>query len=435
MRVLVVGNGSREHAIAWKLRHSPMVTDLAVAPGNAGTAREAANVPIAPEDVAGLLEYARQGRVDLTVVGPEVPLSLGIVDAFQAEGMAIFGPTKGAARIESSKSFAKELMRRRGVPTAEAVSHVSYDEALRDLESRQPPVVVKADGLAAGKGVTVARTMDEARGALEALMVEGRLGDAGRRVLIEECMEGAEVSVFAFVAGEYVSPMVAACDYKRVGEGDVGPNTGGMGSYSPPPFWTTDLEAEVRSRIMEPTAAALAAEGCPYTGVLYAGLMLTEDGPKVVEFNCRLGDPETQAILPRLRSDLAAIMTGVVAGSGAAPAAASDWTPIQETPIEWEPSACVGVVVASGGYPGGYETGHPIEGLEEPDDGVAVFHAGTKNDGGRTVTDGGRVLTVSALGSTLEEARSLAYANVERVGFQGSFYRRDIAEDIRVPIA
>ena len=433
MKVLVVGNGSREHAIAWKLSQSPLVSDLAVAPGNAGTAQAARNVPIDSADIQGLRRYAGEHKVDMTVVGPEVPLSLGIVDAFRAEGMAIFGPTRSAARIESSKSFAKELMLRSGVPTAMAKSHTSYDDARHDLESRDLPVVVKADGLAAGKGVTVARTASEAERALTAFMIEGQLGEAGDRVLIEECLEGTELSVFAFVVGEYVSPMIAACDYKRVGDGDTGPNTGGMGSYSPPPFWTGELEAQVRTRIMEPTAAALAAEGCPYTGVLYAGLMLTDDGPMVIEFNCRMGDPETQAILPRLKSDLAEIMAGVVASGGSAPKSSSGWGSIQETAIDWDPSPCVGVVLASGGYPGGYRTGYPIHGLEGLDGGVTAFHAGTKtveengSGRGRVVTDGGRVLTVSASGGTLEEARQRAYSNVERIGFEGSFYRRDIA--------
>ena len=337
MKVLVVGNGSREHAIAWKLSQSPLVSDLAVAPGNAGTGQTAQNVPIDSADIQGLRRYAGEHKVDMTVVGPEIPLSMGIVDAFRHDGMAIFGPTKSAARIESSKTFAKELMQRWGVPTAMARSHTSYDDALRDLKSRDLPVVVKADGLAAGKGVTVARTASEAERALTAFMIEGQLGEAGDRVLIEECLEGTELSVFAFVVGEYVSPMIAACDYKRVGDGDSGPNTGGMGSYSPPPFWTGELEAQVRTRIMEPTAAALAAEGCPYTGVLYAGLMLTDEGPMVIEFNCRMGDPETQAILPRLKSDLAEIMAGVVASGGSAPKSSSGWGRIQETAIDWGP--------------------------------------------------------------------------------------------------
>ena len=433
MRVLVVGDGGREHAVAWKLSQSPLVSELLAAPGNAGTAQIARNVPVASDDVPGLLRLAKDLEVDLTFVGPEAPLAAGIVDAFQPEGINIFGPTMRAARIESSKSFAKELMRRHGVPTADARSHTSYESALLDAISRGFPVVVKADGLAAGKGVTVARTRDEADKALIELMVERRLGEAGDRVLIEDCLEGQEVSVFAFVAGAYVSPMAAACDYKRVGDGDSGPNTGGMGSYSPPPFWTEELESQVRGRIMEPIAAALDEEGRRYTGVLYAGLMLTADGPMVIEFNCRMGDPETQSMLPRLRSDLAKIASAGAASGPAASRSKRDWERLREVSIDWSPSPCVGVVLASGGYPGDYQTGYPIEGLDDLDPDVTAFHAGTRlasGDGGKrneVVTDGGRVLTVAASGDTLSEARRRAYSNVERIEFEASFCRGDIA--------
>ena len=437
MKLLIVGNGAREHAITWKLIQSPMVTDLAVAPGNAGTAQIARNVPIDPTDIHGLHRYARESGVDLTVVGPEVPLAGGIADEFQRDGMSIFGPTKGAALIESSKTFAKDLMRRHGVPTAEAKSFTSYEAARRHLESRDFPLVVKADGLAAGKGVTVVQTAAEADQALTRLMVEKQLGVAGERVLIEDCLEGQEVSVFAFVAGTYVSTMVAACDYKRVGDGDTGPNTGGMGSFSPPPFWTQDLDDRVRAEIMEPVARALATEGRPYSGVLYAGLMLTPEGPMVIEFNCRMGDPETQAILPRLKTDLAEIMAGTVVSSNSAVAVGassmSSRRGLQDIAIDWAPSSCVGVVVASGGYPGHYETGYPIDGLSELDADVAAFHAGTRaasdtaDSAHEVLTNGGRVLTISGSGDTLVEARDRAYANVDRISFRDSFFRKDIA--------
>ena len=421
MKVLVVGNGAREHAIAWKLSQSSKVTELLVAPGNAGTAQLAHNAPIAATDIEGLLRFAQERQIDLTVVGPEAALAAGIADRFQEAGLLLFGPTKDAALIESSKSFAKDLMLRHGVPTGGAQVFDSYIEAADYVQNAALPVVVKADGLTAGKGVTVAQTRDEAIEVLRRQIEEKEFGSAGERVLIEEHLEGQELSLFAFVDGEYVSPMVAACDYKRVGDGDVGPNTGGMGSYSPPSLWTEDLERRVRHEIMEPVAGALAALGSPYRGCLYAGLMLTADGPKVVEFNCRLGDPEAQVILPRLKTDLAEVMMRTAQGR------------LQGASLQWAPSSCVGVVVASGGYPGHYATGCPIDGLTEVDEDVTVFHAGTRllrQEGdvpAKVVTDGGRVLTVAALGETLDEARRRVYANVGRVRFKDAFYRKDIA--------
>ena len=421
MNVLVVGNGAREHAIAWKLHQSPRVSELFVAPGNAGTAQLAQNVPIGAADIDALLAFARKGRLDLTVVGPEAPLAAGIADRFLEAGLPVLGPTQGAARIESSKSFAKELMVANDVPTGPVQTFDSYAEGVEYLKSAPLPVVVKADGLAAGKGVVVAHTRQEALDALRQQMQEKRFGPAGERVLIEEFLEGEELSVFAFVDGVCVSTLVAARDYKRVGDGDMGPNTGGMGSYSAPSVWTTSLECRVRGEIMEPVARALASRGTPYRGVLYAGLMLTETGPKVLEFNCRLGDPEAQVILPRLKSDLADVMIRTAQGK------------LEGALIEWAPLACVAVVLASGGYPGEYTTGYDVDGLQGLDDGVIVFHAGTRavQEGGREttriVTDGGRVLTLTALGPTHDEARGKAYANAERVRFKDSFYRRDIA--------
>ena len=395
MKALVVGGGAREHAIAWKLRQSPLVEELYVAPGNAGTAAIATNLPIADTDLDGLAQAAKQHGVDLAVVGPEIPLAMGIVDHFQAAGLTIFGPTQAAARIESSKVFAKELMLKYGVPTGRAEVFDSYEEADRYVREHSPPLVVKADGLAAGKGVTVADTRQAAVNALRECMVDRVFGDSGDRVLVEECLRGREVSVFAFVDGETVSPLVAACDYKRAHDGDRGPNTGGMGAYSPPEFWNTDLERKVRDAIMEPVARALAKEGCPYRGVLYGGLILTEDGPKVIEFNCRLGDPEAQVLMPRLSSDLAEILVAVLEGK------------LSETTTKWSSDACVGVAAASGGYPASYETGFAISGLSQAAETAEVFHAGTRlgTDGAGPVTSGGRVLTVVGRGSSLEEAR------------------------------
>ena len=417
MKTLLVGNGAREHAIAWKLAQSPLVSELIVAPGNAGTAALCRNVPIGAEDVDGLLALARSEGVEFTVIGPEAPLAAGIVDRFQEAGLLVFGPTAAAARIESSKSFAKDLMLRHGIPTARAEVFTDYGQALEYLVGTTPPVVVKADGLAAGKGVVVASTLAVARDALRRQMVELEFGDAGRRVLIEECLEGQEISVFAFVDGEEVSTLAAACDYKRALDGDEGPNTGGMGAYSPPATWSEELELEVRERIMAPAAKALAALGSPFRGILYGGLMLTSDGPKVIEFNCRLGDPEAQVVLPRLKTDLAAIMIGTATGN------------LEGLSLEWDERACVGVALASGGYPGAYQVGREIRGLDGLDEDAMVFHAGTRLEDDAVVTDGGRVLTVCALGEDLAAARERAYHSAGRISFEGAQFRRDIAAE------
>ena len=425
MKLLVVGNGGREHAIAWKLRQSPAADEMFVAPGNAGTAQIANNVPIPATDIKGLLRFAQEREIDLTVVGPEAALAAGIADRFQEAGLAIFGPTQAAARIETSKGFAKRLMARHGVPTGSATEFDDFAAAREHVMASSPPFVIKADGLAAGKGVVVAGTQEEAVEALHRQMVEKGLGDAGERVLVEEHLEGQELSVFAFVDGERVSPMVAARDYKPVNDGDSGPNTGGMGAYSPPSsgIWTDELAGRVRREIMEPVAAALAQEGCPYRGVLYGGLMVTDDGPKVIEFNCRFGDPEAQVVLPRLKTDL---LEGMIRTAGGH---------LEDIALEWDSRPRVGVVVASDGYPASYDTGYSIRGLDSVDEDVAVFHAGTDvTSGGRrsapeVVTSGGRVLTVVALGDSIEKAREAAYANVERIRFKGAFYRRDIASE------
>ena len=421
MKVLVVGNGAREHAIAWKLRQSPLVDALYVAPGNAGTAAIATNIAVAASDIEGQAKAARQYGIDLTVVGPEGPLAEGIVDFFEKQGLAVFGPNRDAARIESSKVFAKYLMNKYFIPTARAEIFDSYGEACSYVKSQALPLVIKADGLAAGKGVTVAKTEEEAVKALHECLVERVFGASGDRVLVEECLVGQEVSVFTFTDGESMSPMVAACDYKRAYDGDEGPNTGGMGSYSPPPFWTAELEREVYEKVMEPTVRALSQEGCPYKGVLYGGLMLTEDGPQVIEFNSRLGDPEAQVILPRLKTDLVEILLAVADGT------------LNKTSIEWSAEACVGVAMASRGYPGRYATGVPISGLAEAEAHGLVFHAGTSQeqvDGSATLTDGGRVLTVVGKGSNMDEARARAYEGIAQISFDGGFYRHDIAAGV-----
>lgn len=418
-KVLLVGSGAREHAIAWKLAQSPRLGELLTAPGNAGTAQLGANFPVAATDVQGMVDLAREQAVDFVVVGPEAPLAAGLVDALAAAGIKAFGPTQAAARIEHSKAFAKDLMLANGVPTGRASRHSDYEDALRRLDEVGAPIVVKGDGLAEGKAVLVAQTRAEAEDALRDYMVEGKFGDSGRVVLLEEYLEGTEISVFAFVDGRNISSLVAACDYKLSGDGDTGLNTGGMGSYSPPvaDLWNAGMDDRVRREIIEPTVAALAANGSPYAGALYAGLMITSGGPKVIEFNSRLGDPETQVILPRLKSDLLELMWAAASGD------------VGAVPLDWDDRACVGVAIASGGYPVAYQTGYSIHGLDSVNAGAMVFHAGTKeSDDGAVVTNGGRVLTVAALGSTVAEARTGAYENADRIGFTGSFYRTDIAD-------
>jgi len=415
VRVLVVGSGAREHALLWKLAQSPRRPRLYCAPGNAGTARLAENVPIPSDDIDALALWADEQAIDLTIVGPEAPLARGIADAFAARGRALFGPTQAAAQIEASKAWAKALLVRHGIPTARAEIVADLDAARRALDAFGTPVVVKADGLAAGKGVTVAATRAEAEAAVRACLVERVFGAAGERVVIEECLAGPEVSVLAFVDGERVVPMVPACDYKRVGEGDTGPNTGGMGAYAPPALATPELRARVQREILEPTAAALVAAGRPYRGVLYAGLMVTAEGPKVLEFNCRFGDPETQVILPLLASDLLDIVEAVVAGH------------LEQAPVRWRAGAACGVVLAAQGYPGPYPTGMPIRGLDTAPDDALVFHAGTRATAEGIVAAGGRVLTVVGQGPDRAAARERAYAAVAGIQFEGCYYRRDIA--------
>jgi phosphoribosylamine--glycine ligase len=415
MNILLVGGGGREHAIAWKLRQSPRVTDLFVAPGNSGTAGIAVNLPVKASALEGIVRAAREHHIDLVVVGPEDPLALGLVDRLAAEGIAAFGPSKAAAELEASKAFSKELCRRHGIPHARGASFTSRVDARAYLERWDGVPVVKASGLALGKGAFLPDTKEEALRIIDQLMGDGMLGDAGRTVVIEERLAGREVSVFSFTDGRTVVPMLSACDYKRAFDGDEGPNTGGMGSYCPPPWYDAALAETVRTAIMEPTVRAMAAEGRPYRGVLYGGLMVTDDGPKALEYNCRFGDPETQVVLPLLKSDLAEILW----------AEANDR--LHEATVEWSEGACVGVVMASGGYPDQYQTGYPIAGLGAMEDAI-VFHAGARlDDDGSVVTSGGRVLTVAAVGADLNEARAKAYRNVQRIHFTGCHYRKDIA--------
>ena len=417
MKVLVVGNGAREHAIVWKLSQSPKVKELYTAPGNAGTARISQNLDIAATDIKSLAKAVQQKNLDLVVVGPEVPLAEGIVDHFESLGIPIFGASKLAAEIESSKVFSKALMQKYNIPCAKSVSFSDYAQAKEYVQKRKLPIVIKADGLAAGKGVVVAGTMDEAMAALNDFMQEKKLGAAANQVLVEEFLSGKEMSFFAFSDGITVLPMVSACDYKRVNDGDKGPNTGGMGSYSPPVFNSPALQKQAMDTIMVPTIKAMAQEGRQYRGVLYGGLMVNKENVKVLEFNARFGDPETQVILPRLKTDLLDIIIAVIKGK------------LNQINIECSDDPCVGVVIASGGYPGSYKTGLPISGLLDIDKDVMVFHAGTKIGATpwEVLTNGGRVLTVVAMGKTIAQAREKVYDNISRINFDGCHYRKDIA--------
>lgn len=421
MRVLLVGGGGREHALAWKLAQSPSVDVLLAAPGNAGIEEVADCRPVGAEDVEGLAGLAAAENVDLVVVGPEAPLVAGLVDRLGARGILAFGPTADGARIEGSKVWAKELCLSLGIPTARSETFADAREAERYLDGLTPPYVVKAEGLAAGKGVTVARTREEAVAALRAALVDRAFGDAGDRVLVEEFLDGREVSALALTDGDVVLPLAPAQDFKRVGDGDSGPNTGGMGAYSPVPFLDETAWRRISDEVLEPAVRGLLDRGIRYRGVLYAGLMLTADGPKVLEFNCRFGDPETQAILPRLDTDLAELLVAAAGGT------------LRDQKVAWRPEACVTVVLASGGYPAGYETGAPIDGIDAAlMEGVTVFHAGTARRDGRVVTAGGRVLAVSALGKGLAEARDRAYAAASRISFEGMHHRTDIAKEAAI---
>ncbi len=417
MKVLVVGGGGREDALVWKLVQDRARPEVYCAPGNAGTAERARNVDVAAEDVPGILAWARANRPDLVVIGPEAPLCAGLSDELAAAGFRVFGPSRAAAQLEGSKVFSKEVMEAAGVPTARAASFREPEAAIAYIRSAGAPLVVKAEGLAAGKGVTVCATADEAERAVREAMVERAFGAAGEQVLIEEFLEGEEVSLLALVDGQHIVLLSSAQDHKRAFDGDRGPNTGGMGAYSPAPVIAPELLPLIEEQVFRRTLAELRRRGIVYKGVLYAGLMMTRNGPRVLEFNCRFGDPETQVILPRIASDLIPALEACIDGT------------LRPELVTWRPEACACVVMAAGGYPGAYRKGTPIEGLAEAAAlrDVVVFHAGTKPAAGRVVTSGGRVLGVTGLGSDLKAAVGNAYAAVERIRFDGAQFRRDIA--------
>ena len=415
MNVLVIGSGGREHALCWKIKQSEKVQRLYCAPGNGGIAQVAECVPIDVEDVEGLLKFALSKKIDLTVVGPELSLVKGIVDVFSQKGLKIFGPSQEASQLEGSKIFCKEFMHRRNIPTAVFKIFDNAPEALVFLEKAQFPLVVKADGLAAGKGVYVCQNLKEAQIAIDDMMVKNVFGPAGKRVIIEECLIGQEASVLAVCDGKHFLVLPTAQDHKRIFDEDIGPNTGGMGTFSPNPLVGPAVLDQIIARIIEPAVRGMYQEGMPFKGVLYAGIMLTADGPKTLEFNVRFGDPETQCILPRLKTDILELLLGSCEGR------------LTELRIKWDERACVCVVVASGGYPGKYQSGFAIKGLDSiQDEDTVVFHAGSKNDGGVLVTSGGRVLGVTALEANLEKARAKAYEAVEKIEFEHMFFRRDI---------
>ena len=414
MKVLVVGSGGREHALCWKIAQRPD-TEVYVAPGNIGMVDVATLVNIKVDDIAGLVDFAKAEGIDLTVVGPELPLTLGIVDAFQEAGLACFGPNKAAAKLEGSKAFSKELMKKYGIPTAAFDTFTDVEKAKAFVDEIGVPCVVKADGLAAGKGVIICMTREEADKAIEDMLTDHAFGDASATIVIEEYMVGPEVSVLAFADGKTVLPMVSAQDHKRIFDGDKGPNTGGMGAYSPAPVYTEALSAEVNKTIIEPTIAAMAAEGTPFTGILYTGLMLTEKGPRVLEYNVRFGDPETQPIMVRMKSDIVELFQACVDGK------------LDEAALEWHDEAAVCVIMASGGYPASSEKGVPIHGLDDiAAEEAIVFHSGTAEKDGEIVTNGGRVLGVTAKGATIKGAIDKAYAAVEKINFDHMQFRRDI---------
>ena len=415
MKVLVIGSGGREHALVWKLAQSPKVEKIYGAPGNPGIAQIGECVNISPTDIKGLADFAEKEGVDLTVVGPEAPLVAGIVDEFESRGLKIFGPSKEAAKLEGSKAFSKEMMKKYGVPTADFEVFDDPEKAKEYIKEKGAPIVVKADGLAAGKGVVVARNVEEALEAIDKIMIEKVFGDAGNRVVVEDCLFGEEASYLVVTDGENFIPLATAQDHKAVFDGDKGPNTGGMGAYSPAPVLSEEMEKEVQERVIKPILRGMKEEGHPFKGILYAGLMITEEGPKVLEFNVRFGDPEAQVILRRLKTDLVDVCQSVIEGN-------------LIDSLEWIPETAICVVLASKGYPGKYEKGKVIIGIEEAEkiDNVVVFHAGTAIKDGKLVTNGGRVLNVTALGKDIVEARENVYKAIEKIHFDGMHYRKDI---------
>ncbi|MBL1277250.1 MAG: phosphoribosylamine--glycine ligase [Ectothiorhodospiraceae bacterium] len=419
MKILVIGGGGREHALAWKAAQSADVEKVYVAPGNAGTACEPKleNVVIGVEDINTLLDFAKNNDIALTIVGPEAPLVMGLVDAFNKAGLRCFGPTQGAAQLEGSKAFTKDFLARHKIPTGRYGNFTEIDDALAYVHEQGAPIVIKADGLAAGKGVIVAMTMEEAESAVRDMLAGNAFGEAGHRVVIEEFLEGEEASFICMVDGKNILPLATSQDHKRVGEGDTGPNTGGMGAYSPAPVVTAEIHKRIMAEVIGPTVAGMAAEGNPYTGFLYAGLMIDSEGtPKVIEYNCRLGDPETQPILMRLQSDLVALCNAALDNR------------LDQVTAQWDPRAAMGVVLAAGGYPAGYAKGDVIAGLDDTENAetAKIFHAGTANKNGDTVTAGGRVLCAVGLGETVSLAQERAYALAKQISWNGMFFRNDI---------
>ncbi|HGH6016144.1 TPA: phosphoribosylamine--glycine ligase [Vibrio mimicus] len=418
MQVLIIGSGGREHALAWKVAQNPQVETIYVAPGNAGTALEhkVQNVNIGITDIPALVAFAQDKAIELTIVGPEAPLVIGVVDAFRAAGLPIFGPTQGAAQLEGSKAFTKDFLARHNIPTAAYANFTEIEPALAYVREKGAPIVVKADGLAAGKGVIVAMTQPEAENAIQDMLAGNAFGSAGSRVVVEEFLDGEEASFIVMVDGENVLPMATSQDHKRVGDADTGPNTGGMGAYSPAPVVTQEIHDRVMREVIYPTVRGMAAEGNTYTGFLYAGLMIDKTGaPKVIEYNCRFGDPETQPIMMRLQSDLVELCQAAIAGK------------LDQVESKWDPRASIGVVLAAGGYPGDYAKGDVISGLPTQETaGQKVFHAGTETKDGQVVTNGGRVLCATALGNTVLEAQQRAYQLADQIRWNGMFCRRDI---------
>ncbi len=418
MKLLIIGSGGREHALAWKAAQSPQIDNIYLAPGNAGSTFEPKleNVAIAADDITGLIHFAKAHEIALTIVGPEVPLVAGIVDAFSEAGLGCFGPTKGAAQLEGSKTFTKDFLARHAIPTGSYQTFTEIEPALEYLNVQTTPIVIKADGLAAGKGVIVAMTLEEAEVAVRDMLAGNSFGEAGHRVVIEEFLHGEEASFICMVDGTHILPMATSQDHKRVGEGESGPNTGGMGAYSPAPVVTPEIHARIMHEVIEPTVRGMAAEGNPYCGFLYAGLMIAADGtPNVIEYNCRFGDPETQPIMMRLKSDLVTLCQLALDGK------------LDQATAEWDERAALGVVLAAGGYPNSYAKGAVISGLESTESTDAkLFHAGTKTHNGQIVTNGGRVLCATALGNTVAEAQQQAYQLAEQIHWDGLFYRHDI---------
>ena len=416
MKILLIGSGGREHALAWKIKESPLVEELFIAPGNPGMKDLGALVDLAPENLEGLLDFAKKQRIDLTVVGPEAPLVEGISDMFRREGLRIIGPDKKGAVLEGSKAYSKDFMSRYGIPTAKSHKSRDYQEALTIIEQYDLPLVLKADGLAAGKGVLICETKEEAKEGLKKILQDRDFGDAGDQVVIEEFLTGVETSVIAFVDGKTIIPMASSRDYKRIGEGDRGLNTGGMGTYSPNEAYTKDVEDRVQREVLQPTLQGIQQENMDYRGIIFIGIMITKDGPKVLEYNVRFGDPETQVILSRLDTDLVEIFNAV------------EKRTLEKMDIQWKKEKAVCVILASKGYPEAYDKGKIILGLEKVDDRTRVFHGGTKLQEGSLVTNGGRVLGVTSLDETLEKARKRVYDNVEKIDFEGKTFRRDIAK-------